>query len=106
MMWLISAVFFVAAVTAGATAVYQQKANALLEANHVREVASINKVGKWYQDRVVELEAENRNLAEQIVNSLGHPAVAMPRWPDSPQEEYAYDQTGLVRETLDPREVT
>jgi hypothetical protein len=68
------------------------------------ELTSYKKVGSWYEDRVVELEAENRNLAEQIVASMGHPAVAMPPWPTEPSNEYAYDSTGLVRETLDPRD--
>jgi hypothetical protein len=68
------------------------------------ELASYKKVGSWYEARVVELEAENRNLAEQIVNSMGHPAVAMPPWPNDAGAEYAYDSTGLVRETLDPRD--
>lgn len=106
MIWfVVASVEFVAAVLLGSSALYHLKANELLEKNHERELAAFKKVGKWYEDRVVELEAETRNLAQQVVDTMGHPAVAMPRWPDEPQSEYAYDQTGLVRETLDPREV-
>lgn len=67
---------------------------------------SYKRVGTWYETRVAELEDETRNLAMQIVSSTGAPAVAMPRWPDEPPGEYASDPTGLIRERLDPRDVS
>lgn len=64
------------------------------------------RVGKWYQTRVAELEQENAVLANQVLNAGALPIRnAMPL--DLPEEGklYAYDQTGLVREELDPRDI-
>lgn len=60
------------------------------------EIDAINKVGKWYQDRVAELENESRALAEQVIASGSIVRHAMP----TPQPDggmvYLTDDTGLV----------
>jgi hypothetical protein len=99
-MWLLVAGLFVIAVVGVVATVYQLMVNKLLDSNHEVKMAAYKKVGSWYEARVVELEEENRNLAQQIVDSLGHPAVAMPPWPTDPLGEYASDATGLLIERL------
>jgi hypothetical protein len=64
-----------------------------------------NKVGKWYQERVEELENENRQLAEQIIASGAIRHIAMPVPPRDDDALYASDATGLVVERLDPRDI-
>ena len=73
--------------------------------SHERELAGVNKVGKWYENRVEELENENRQLAEQVVISGSVPRLAMPLPGPDEAAIYAYDGTGLIREKLDPRDV-
>ena len=68
------------------------------------EVTALKKVGGWYEGRVTELEQETRNLAAQIVAS-GGVRIAMPHPEPEAYHEYAYDDTGLVRETLDARDL-
>jgi multidrug efflux pump subunit AcrB len=101
---LLAALFFALAVVGWMAAyVEQQKAKSLGEM-HTTELASINKIGKWYQDRVEELENETRQLAAQVVASGGVVAPAMPLPPADFAYDYASDPTGLVVERLDPRE--
>lgn len=69
------------------------------------KLASYKRVGAWYEQRVAELENENRQLAEQVVASGLVRPHAMPLPPPEPDVEYAYDPTGLVREVLDPRDL-
>jgi len=66
---------------------------------------AVNKVGKWYEGRVAELENETRQLAEQVVLAGSFPRQAMPFPGADDGHEYAYDATGLVRETLDARDL-
>lgn len=102
----LAALFFVIAVAGWAAFFIRSTQLRERVALHEERLVSYKRVGTWYETRVAELEEETRNLAQQIVGSTGLPAVAMPRWPDQPQEEYAYDGTGLVRETLDRRDVS
>jgi hypothetical protein len=73
---------------------------------HKVELAAVNKVGRWYEGRVEELENETRALAGQIVAIGGvTPHHAMPLPEADPGYEYASDATGLVLERLDPRDL-
>jgi hypothetical protein len=102
---VIPGVLFAYAVLASAVA-YAQHARAKYQREAwEHKLESNNKVGKWYQDRVAELENESRALAEQVVASGGVVRHAMPFEPVGPPEEFAYDATGLVRERLDPRDL-
>jgi hypothetical protein len=94
---VLAGLFFGIAVVGWACAVYGKEM-------HEVEMASYKKVGSWYENRVTELEDETRSLAGQLV-ATG--AVVHHAMPISPIEhrEYAYDDTGLVRETLDPRDL-
>lgn len=94
---LLACLFFALAVV-GWSAAYVEKRTA------ATELAAVKKVGKWYEQRVLDLEEETRQLAGQVIAS-GGVGVAMPSWPGEPDAEYAYDPTGLVRERLDPRDV-
>lgn len=69
------------------------------------KLSSYKRVGTWYEKRVAELENENRQLASQIVEGLGRPAIAMPLPEPLPDYEYASDPSGIIVERLDPRDV-
>ena len=99
-----SLVLFIWAVVATNVAWAERGKRLLWDATHVEEINGINRVGKWYEDRVEELENETRQLAEQIVASGAVRHHAMPLPEPGVVEEYNYDQTGLVRETVDTRE--
>jgi hypothetical protein len=68
-------------------------------------LAAFKKVGQWYQERLEASENEARALAEQLVASGSIVRHAMPTPDPEPGYEYAYDETGLVRERLDPRDL-
>lgn len=72
---------------------------------HETELAAYKKVGRWYEERVQALEYETTQLAGQVLATTGHPAVAMPYEPLPPPKLYAFDQTGLVVEELDDRDL-
>jgi len=94
---ILAGVFFAAAVIGWSLAITGQKMHAV-------EMASYKKVGSWYEQRVDELENETRSLAGQLVATGAVVHHAMPVSPIV-NHEYAYDDTGLVRETLDPRDL-
>lgn len=68
-------------------------------------LASYKRIGKWYEHRVEELENETRQLAEQVLASGAVVRHAMPVQGPLPDDQYAFDPTGLVVEKLDPRDV-
>ena len=99
-----SLVLFIWAVVATNVAWAERGKRLLWDATHVEEINGINRVGKWYEDRVEELENETRQLAEQIVasGSIRHRAMPLPE--PGVVEEYRSDATGLFVEKVDPRD--
>lgn len=74
---------------------------------HNAEVDALKRVGAWYEGRVAELEQETRELAFQVLSAGGQAVMPSARAEIDPYEgkEFAYDETGLVREVLDPRDL-
>lgn len=101
-----TSVLFAWAVLASAAALYLVFAGRVVEESHAKELAGVNKVGKWYENRVQELEEETQLLAAQIVAAGSAPIrQVMPRSDPDSYAEYAFDPTGLVVEKLDARDL-
>lgn len=92
--WILLAVTFAWACVATATILVWQTRNEALK-----------KVGGWYEQRVKDLENETRQLAEQVIASGQIVRPAMPIPEPEPRYEYAYDETGLVSDRLEPRDL-
>jgi hypothetical protein len=92
--WILVALFFALACFAGALWFVERE-----------KLASYKRIGQWYEHRVEELENETRQLAMQVVQSTGHPGIAMPLQEPEPYYEYASDPSGIVVERLDPRDL-
>lgn len=102
-----SGVFFGVAVVAMAWCIVLNERVTTNQSRHDTEMESYKRVGKWFEKRVAELEQETTVLAAQVIQAgqVPVPKYAMPSPGPDDDAMYSFDDTGLVVDKLDPREL-